>query len=122
MLNPGALGDVFERAVAAVVVQPMTRAPVDGRVGDRPAVDQEDVHPPVTVVVEEHRARPHGLDEMFLGAGAVGMVKRDARLARDVDELRKGSVRAGHDRDTRQTATADPRRCDSEAGSPALPP
>ena len=85
MLNPRALRDVFERAVAAVVVQPMTRAPVNSRIRDRPAVDEEHVHPPVTVVVEEHRTRPHGLDEMFLGACAVGMVKRDARLARDVD-------------------------------------
>src|SRR5712671_3035402 len=72
----------------------MTRATVNNRVADRPTVDEEDVHPPVAVVVEEHRARPHGLDEMLLGACAVGMVKRDARLARDVDKLRECRLRS----------------------------
>ena len=94
MLNARAVGDVLEGAVAEVMVQAMTRASVDSPVGDRPAVDKEQVHPPVAVVVDEDPARPHGLDEVFLGACAARVVEHDARLARDIDEPRKRIVRA----------------------------
>src|SRR5262245_8378276 len=95
MLNAGAVGDVVERAVPAVVKQPMAGPAVGGGVGDRPAIDQEDVNPPVPVVVEEDRARAHGLDEVFVGARAVGVVEHDTGLARDIGELRKGRLLCG---------------------------
>jgi hypothetical protein len=34
MLNAGSIRDVLERAVAAIVVQTVTRLPVDGDIGD----------------------------------------------------------------------------------------
>ena len=59
-----------------------------GLVDDRAAVDQEDVHPAVAVVVEEQPAGAHRLGEVLLGAGAVRVMEDHAGLARDVDELR----------------------------------
>jgi hypothetical protein len=81
-----AIAGVVERAVAAVVEQPMAGALRDGRVGQRPAVHQEDVRPAVVVVVEEQSARAHGLDEVLVWAGAVDVREGDAGVARDVDE------------------------------------
>ena len=50
--------DVLERAVAAIAIQPVPRRARDGWIGERTAVDQEDVDPAVVVVVEEQPARP----------------------------------------------------------------
>ena len=58
MANRRSLGDVVERAVAAIPIQAVPRLPRDRRIGERPAVDQEDVEPPVVVVVEEQPAPP----------------------------------------------------------------
>jgi len=57
VLDAGLLGDVVERAIAAIVEQPMAGAARDGGVGQRPAVYEEDVDPAIVVVVAEQPAR-----------------------------------------------------------------
>jgi hypothetical protein len=52
---------------------------------------------------------------MFLGACAVGVVKRDARLARDVGELREGSF-CSEERDTERTTRHHGGNEDAEQG------
>ena len=86
MLDAGPGRDVLERAVAAVPVQAVPRLLRDRRIGERSAVDQEDVDPAVVVVVEEQPARAHGLDQVFVGARAVDVAEVHAGLAADIRE------------------------------------
>ena len=88
----------------------MLRASRDGSIGERTAIDDEDVDPSVTVVVEEQSTRSHRLDEMLVGARAVGVAKRDAGLLRDVDELRKRRVGVRN-----EPRRADEDQCDEGA-------
>ena len=71
-------GDVFERAVAAVLEQPVPRAAGRRRIDERPAVDEEDVLPAVAVVVEEQAAAAHDFRKVAGGAGAVDVAEVDA--------------------------------------------
>ena len=93
MANTGPAGDVFERPIATVAVEPVLRASCDRRIGERAAVDEKEIDPAVGIVVEEHGAGAHRFDQMFVGARAVGVMELDTRLARDVDELRQGILR-----------------------------
>ncbi len=87
MLNAGSVGHIGERSLAAIAEQPMARAPVHGGIDHRAAVDQEDVDQAVAVVVEEQTARSHRLDQMFLGAGAVGVSEHHAGRSGNINEL-----------------------------------
>ena len=87
MSNAGLLGDVVERAVAAISEQAVPCLPRDRRIGHRSAVDQEDVDPAVVVVVEEQPARADGLDQVLVGARAVDVAEVDPGVTADVGEL-----------------------------------
>ena len=113
MADAGLRGDVLERAVAAVAVQPVPRLLRDRRIGQRAAVDQEDVDPAVVVVVEEQPAGAHGLDQVLVGAGAVDVAEVHAGAAGDVGEphVRRLRIDAGHgDDDGDEPATGDVHR------------
>ena len=79
MPDAGLRGDILERAVAAIPEQAVPRLPRDRRIGERPAVDQEDVDPAVVVVVEEQPARADRLDQVLVGARAVDVAEVDRR-------------------------------------------
>ena len=92
MPDAGLRGHVVERAVAAVAEQTVPRLSRDRRIGQRTAVDQEDVDPAVVVVVEEQPAGPHGFDQVLLGAGAVDVTEVDAGLAGRIRESHRGRL------------------------------
>ena len=85
---------LVECAVTSIGIQPMP-----GRNGhggcQRPTIHQEDVQASVVVVVEQHCAGPHRLDQELLRTRAIG-----------VDELDAGSGGAVPERDRRCLARA----------------
>ena len=58
-------------------------------IGERSAVDEEDVDPAVVVEVEEQAAPAHGLDADAVGARAVDVVEVQTPGARYVREYRR---------------------------------
>src|SRR5688572_6968220 len=86
MPDPRGVGDVVEGAVPFVVEETMARARRYRWRIERPAVDEEEIDPAVAVVIEEQRPGPHRLDQVLLGARAVGVTERQPRNGGDVLE------------------------------------
>src|SRR5262249_7458313 len=64
--EPGAGRDVLERAVTLVAIQMIGRRLVRRKSFERRAVDEEQVEPPVFVVVDERDAGAGGLEQIFV--------------------------------------------------------
>ncbi len=111
-------GDIGELSRPGVAEQPVTGARRHGGIGERAAIHHEHVHPPVGVVVEEHRARSHRLDEKLVRAGAVDVLNREAGSLGDV--LERERRRSGRGARTlgarhRHAGHADQRDADHQA-------
>ena len=110
--TPGLVGDVGERAVAVVLVEGVLQRRLRREEVGRAAVDHEDVHPAVVVVVEERHARPHGLGQVSVGRHRVVVHPGDAaRRRRDFFEDRPdGAKRRARAPAGRQTPRGRPGR------------
>src|SRR5262249_53902491 len=75
------LGDVLERPVGLLAIQP-----VGGLAGRRAVVQQQDVEPAVVVEVEEGATRPHDARHPVITYGLGVVVEADAALLGDVLE------------------------------------
>ena len=119
---PDCAVDVLERAVAAIAKQAMPRLPRDRRIGERPAIDQEDVDPAVVVVVEEQPAGADGLDQVLVGTRAVDVTEVDAGGAADVREGTSfpGFTALAGDDPTAQQDDQSWRRQRRRTGTPAV--
>ena len=94
-VEAGGAGHVGERAVAVVAVQP-ERRPLPLVTGPVHAVDQQDVLPPVAVVVEEGATRAERFRQEGAAEAAVVVTERQPGRGGDVDQLewrRRGPLR-----------------------------
>ena len=89
MSRPARAGDIGERAVAVVAIEAQRRTlafvarPIH-------AVDEQDVLPSVSVVVDERAAGAHRLGQEFAAIGAVAVLEFRPAAVGDVNELKPG--------------------------------
>src|ERR1039457_4654885 len=126
--QPGALGDVREDAVAIVPVEPRgaALALVARPIG---AIHDQDVEPPIAVIIEERAPRPQSLGQVLLAERAAVVVKGEPRRASHVHQSKPrvgggGEARAsGRPQEERSTGHADcPPGCREEIGWQAKAP
>ena len=55
-------------------------------IGERAAVNEEHIRPPVVVVIKNDAAAGHGFRHVLLGSSAILVFESDLRFRRDVDE------------------------------------
>src|SRR4029077_2091917 len=82
--DPGFGAYVGEGAVVIVAVELVGMALAGAHVFQGGAVDQEDVHPAVVVVIEDGDASAHGLNDVAFFQAPAGEMEIDAGGARDV--------------------------------------
>ena len=87
----GARGDIGERAVAVVAVEPHGGA-LAAVIGPVHAVDQQNIEPAIAIVVEERAAGAHGLRQALGAERAAVVMELNAGRGGDVGEAK---VRAG---------------------------
>src|SRR5712691_7143123 len=79
--------DILEAAVRFLVVECRVEWPLLLTSGQPRRVDQEEIQPPIAVVVEEGTARAHRLCEVIAPARAIRVLEPDPHRVRDVGEL-----------------------------------
>jgi hypothetical protein len=123
MRQAGGRRHVLERAVAAIVEQPVARAPRHGLIDERAAVHEQRVLPAVVVVVEEQPAAAHDFVEVTRRTGAAHVREVQAGRHGDVLELRRSRRRCrgalARRRGERRQARRRQARSESHRSAPA---
>lgn len=78
--------DVGESAIVIVMVEARWMALARAIIGNARTVDEQNIHPPVIVVIECGGASTHGFDNVEFFLAATGEMKVNSGGLRDVDE------------------------------------